>query len=161
MKRVQTLLGKIIEQELDLLAQLHSFENLLQSAGVISKDEVEGQKQASNGKNAGHSNSSKSTLNYNRRSIGDIFTPYSVTSIGDTANENYLKMNVNFDKIEATEKKLIHHQQTLQQNFESFQDSEIILKQKELYLEMDNLSIIFCLIYYKYSKKILWMLTTK
>ena len=46
-------------------------------------------------------------------------------------------MNVNFDKIEATEKKLIHHQQTLQQNFESFQDSEIILKQKELYLEMN------------------------
>ena len=137
LKRVQTLLGKIIEQELDLLAQLHSFKNLLQSAGVISKDEVEGQKQASNGENAGHSNSSKSTLNYNRRSIGDIFTPYSVTSIGDTANENYLKMNVNFDKIEATEKKLIHHQQTLQQNFESFQDSEIILKQKELYLEMN------------------------
>ena len=40
LKRVQTLLGKIIEQELDFLAQLNSFKDLLQSAGVISKDKA-------------------------------------------------------------------------------------------------------------------------
>ena len=38
LRRVQTLLRKIIEQELNFLNQLNSFKELLQSAGVISED---------------------------------------------------------------------------------------------------------------------------
>ena len=86
LKRVQTLLGKIIEQELDFLAQLNSFKDLLQSAGVISKDKVVEKIQVSNGESASQLSSNESIVTYNMRSIGDIFTPYSVTSIGDTAN---------------------------------------------------------------------------
>ena len=42
------------------------------------------------------------------RSLADIFTPYSVSSIGDTANQNYLKMNRNFKSVHVTEQKLAH-----------------------------------------------------
>ena len=54
---------------------------------------------------------------YQKRSITDIFTPYSVSSIGDTANRNFLAMNSNFQKIQATESKLAHQQQQLAKKF--------------------------------------------
>ena len=54
-----------------------------------------------------------------KRSIGDIFKPYSVTSIGDTANTNYKRMNTNFRTIHVAESKLAHAQSTLSDNFSS------------------------------------------
>ena len=51
------------------------------------------------------------------RSIADIFTPYSVTSIGDTASHNYAAMNRNFQSIGVTEQKLAHQQKILSTNF--------------------------------------------
>ena len=41
-----------------------------------------------------------------KRSISDIFTPYSVSSIGDTANKNYQLMNKNLQSVHTTEMKL-------------------------------------------------------
>jgi hypothetical protein len=52
-----------------------------------------------------------------KRSLADIFTPYSVTSIGDTANSNYKKMNKNFNSIHVTESKLAHAQIALFEKF--------------------------------------------
>ena len=70
------------------------------------------------------------------RDIADIFTPYSVQSIGDTAGENYKKMNANFNKIGVTEQKLSHQQRTLAEHFVSLTQSEKEMRRKELYLEL-------------------------
>ena len=58
-------------------------------------------------------------FNYTKRSITDIFTPYSVSSIGDTANRNFLAMNSNFQTIQAIKLKLAHQQKQLAKNFRS------------------------------------------
>ena len=55
----------------------------------------------------------------NKRNIADIFSPYSVQSIGDTAGENYAKLNLNFDQIHHTEERLSHQQTVLAQQFSS------------------------------------------
>ena len=51
----------------------------------------------------------------NKRDISDIFSPYSVQSIGDTAAQNYAKLNLNFDQIHHTEERLSHQQTVLAQ----------------------------------------------
>ena len=62
-------------------------------------------------------NNTKTVMSKVKRSIADIFTPYSVTSNGDTANANYRKMNSNFRTIHVSESKLAHAQSTLSDNF--------------------------------------------
>ena len=74
-----------------------------------------------------------------KRSIGDIFTPYSVTSIGDTANSNYKRMNNNFRTIHVSESKLAHAQSTLSDNFFTLQEHEVDLLRKEIFLELRTL----------------------
>ena len=64
-------------------------------------------------------------LNFAKRSIKDIFTPYSVTSIGDNTNKNFLAMNENFHAIQASELRLAHQQSQEKQ-----------LARKELYIEL-------------------------
>ena len=71
-----------------------------------------------------------------RRAITYIFTPYSVTSLGDTANDKYLKMNRNFKKIHFAESKLSLTQKSLFSQFLSLNKAEITVYQKELYLEL-------------------------
>ena len=72
----------------------------------------------------------------NKRNIADIFSPYSVQSIGDTAGENYKKLNLNFDQIHHTEERLSHQQTVLAQMFSSLNADEKQVKRKELYLEL-------------------------
>ena len=75
-------------------------------------------------------------FNHAKRSITDIFTPYSVTSIGDTANKNFLAMNENFHTIQASELRLAHQQSQLATNFHLMQKEERQLARKELYIEL-------------------------
>ena len=72
----------------------------------------------------------------NKRDIADIFSPYSVQSIGDTAAENYAKLNLNFDQIHHTEERLSHQQTVLAQTFKALNSDERQVKRKELYLEL-------------------------
>ena len=48
----------------------------------------------------------------------------------------YCSQNSNFNKIQATELKLIHQQQTLAQNFDTFETNELGIARKKLYLEL-------------------------
>ena len=70
------------------------------------------------------------------RGILDIFTPYSINSIRDTANSNYNKMNNNFNKVHMTEVKLQHQQAVIAQNFGLMEKNELDLARKEMFLEI-------------------------
>jgi hypothetical protein len=70
------------------------------------------------------------------RSLADIITPYSVSSIGDTANSNYLKMNRNFVSVHVTEQKLAHQQKILSTDFHSMNLNQKKVARKELFLEL-------------------------
>ena len=73
---------------------------------------------------------------YHKCSIGDIFTPYSVNSIGDTANSNFLKIIDNFQKIQKTELRLAHQQKLLATNLKTMAKGELQIARKELFLEL-------------------------
>ena len=70
------------------------------------------------------------------RGILDIFTPYSINSIGDTVNANYDKMNHNFEKVHVTELKLQHQQMIIANNIGQMNKNELNLVQKEMFLEI-------------------------
>ena len=72
----------------------------------------------------------------NVRSLADIFTPYSVSSIGDTANKNYLRMNRKFQNVHVTEQKLAHQQKMLSTDFRSMNINQKKVARKELFLEL-------------------------
>ena len=74
-------------------------------------------------------------LTFVKRSITDIFSPYSLTSIGDTANRNFLTMNHNFNEVQSNTLRLTHQQQMLAKNFNSMQNAEKSLARKELYIK--------------------------
>ena len=74
-----------------------------------------------------------------KRSILDIFTPYSLSHVGDTANENYKIMNRNFRDVHDTELKLSHQQTVLFTNFHDLTDDQLDIARKELYLELRSL----------------------
>ena len=107
------LFGQIIEQEIDFLTELTAFQSMLYKAKILTtttilpigttrpkRNEIIVQT-----KNSTVQSSAKtSNIKRLRRNIGDIFSPYSVTSIGDTANSNYKRMNNNFKTIHITEK---------------------------------------------------------
>ena len=52
-----------------------------------------------------------------KRSILDIFSPYSVSSLANTANVNYKLINRNFKQAHSAEKKLSHGQFVLAKQF--------------------------------------------
>ena len=127
-----TLFSQIIEQETSFLVELNSFQSMLQQAEIITTTQkpivnetqtlakrsvIRTDSSFSNKKSvffadmpsknpvsATNQNSDfHKVLSKMKRSLGDIFTPYSVTSIGDRANLNYKKMNKNFNSIHITE----------------------------------------------------------
>ena len=61
----------------------------------------------------------RAILNRTKRDIFDIFTPYSISNLGSTANQNYKLMNRNFKQIHITEEKLSHAQRTLHQQYDT------------------------------------------
>ena len=128
LNRVFTTLGQIIDQELAFLCQLTLFKDMLTNAEIFT-DVSQRLKRAAriSGSLQQPTNILEQGLpvpivnsvvfNYAKRSITDIFTPYSVSSIGDTANRNFLAMNSNFQTIQATELKLAHQQTQLAKKF--------------------------------------------
>ena len=121
LQRVFTTLGQIIDQESAFLRQLTLFKDMLTNAEIFTDVSQRIRRTAPiSGSLQQPTNILEQGLpvpivnsvvfNYAKRSITDIFTPYSVSSIGDTANRNFLEMNSNFQTIEATELKLAHLQ---------------------------------------------------
>ena len=121
-----TLFSQIIEQESSFLMELSTFQLMLQRADIISttikptqnntktiakrdvirtgtsfstKHAVFSTKLPLKNLISAQNSEFQQVLSKMKRSLGDIFTPYSVTSIGDTANMNYRKMNSNFNTI--------------------------------------------------------------
>ena len=145
--KVAVLFAQIIEQENSFLTELTSFQSMLYKAKILTttilpigstrpkRDEIIVQT-----KNLTVQSSAKmSNIKRLRRNIGDIFSPYSVTSIGDTANQNYKRMNQNFQTIHITEQKLSHAQKSLADNIDNLQSHEIGLLKKEIFLELRTL----------------------
>ena len=140
LSQIALLFSQIIEQENAFLLQLTSFQTMLQNAEIL-KSPLPIQQTVK--KHLAKRNVNRSFLfknssfladftsptlttarNYTftgmskvKRSNADISTPYSVTSIGDTANSNYKRMNTNFRTIHVSESKLAHAQSTLSDNF--------------------------------------------
>ena len=159
---IAILFSHIIEQENSFLLQLTSFQVMLQNAEIITSPSIP---KANNNQNLAKRNvvqpfSKKKSLFFAdlpsqspifarnktsdvmtkvKRSIGDIFKPYSVTSIGDTANLNYKRMNKNFNSIQVSESKLAHAQSALSDNFFNLQQNEVDLLRKEIFLELRTL----------------------
>jgi len=138
--QVSTILERIIAQELDFRKQLTTFQIMLQTADVlkspvklISNDTLQQQTIASESelKPTGHS--------LLKRSILDIFTPYSLNTVGDTANDNYRIMNRNFHDVHDTELKLSHQQTVLFESLDEMTTQQLEIAQKELYLELRSL----------------------
>ena len=162
LSQIALLFSQIIEQENAFLLQLQSFQSMLHSAEIL-KSPLPTQppvKQSLAKRDVSRSfslknssfladfmsptlttarNNTKTVMSKVKRSIADIFTPYSVTSIGDTANANYRKMNSNFRTIHVSESKLAHAQSTLSDNFFKLQEHEVDLLRKEIFLELRTL----------------------
>ena len=73
---------------MQFLQQLENFKTLLQSTEVLIED-------------LSHETATEQKLVVIRKPRGllDIFTPYSLNELADTANVNYGRMNKNFNKI--------------------------------------------------------------
>ena len=89
LNQVSTLLSQILAQELNFLNQLNTFQTMLQSADVFTTPTTLIPTESRPKRNIlikpkplarEHS--------VTKRSILDIFTPYSLSHVGDTANEN-------------------------------------------------------------------------
>ena len=101
---------QIVDQEINFLSQLKSFEAMLHTANVFTTEapvsipqSVRSIVKRNTFTNAEVVETRQARVWRSRirkvRSLADIFTPYSVSSIGDTANQNYLKMNRNFKSV--------------------------------------------------------------
>ena len=106
---------------MDFLEQLTSFRQLLQSAEVLKNETPKTKLNVLNPK----------INSLQKRGILDIFTPYSVNSIGDTGNRSYVLMNKNFNTIQTTELKLAHQQKLLADNFKTMHQAEIAVSHKK------------------------------
>ena len=125
--QVSTLLSQILAQELDFLRQLNTFQTMLQSADVFTTP-------ATLIPTPTDSRPKRDVLikprpswrehSLTKCSILDIFTPYSLSHVGDTANENYRTMNRNFRDVHDTELKLSHQQTVLFTNFHDLTDHQ-------------------------------------
>ena len=93
---------------MNFLDQLTSFENMLHTANVFTTETPKLKETKPKvikrhiSKNLEASKIPIWRQKSRKRSIGDIFSPYSVDSIGDTANKNYKLMNRNFQDVHTT-----------------------------------------------------------
>jgi hypothetical protein len=126
MSQVFRTFSQLIDQDKKFLSQLESFQTMLIQSKVFKNPSSTPPPQ----------NQIESVPLRFTRNIADIFTPYSVQSIGDTAGQNYKKMNKNFKVIQVTEQKLSHQQRSLAAHFVSLTTAEKDMQRKELYLEL-------------------------
>ena len=142
LQQIFTTLNQIIDQEVNFLEQLTSFENMLQTANVFTTNapKLNEKTPKINKRHISQNLEANYTQiwrqKFRKRSIGDIFSPYSVDSIGDTANKNYKLMNRNFQNVHTTEMKLAHQQKLLSQKFNEMTTAEKQVSRKELFLEL-------------------------
>ena len=143
MSQVFRTFSQLIDQDKKFLSQLESFQNMLIQSNVfknpsstpLPQKQIVKRSPKILGGHFFHLNNKSVPLRFTRN-IADIFTPYSVQSIGDTAGQNYKKMNTNFKVIQVTEQKLSHQQRTLAAHFVSLTTDEKEMHRKELYLEL-------------------------
>ena len=64
-----------------------------------------------------------------------------MSSIGDTANRNYLLTNRNFKTIHTTELILAHQQRVLAQYYKTIKVNDLKVARKELFLELRSFKI--------------------
>ena len=145
--RVFTTLGHVINQESAFLCQITLFKDMLTNADILLDVNQRLKRTAPISSPIQQPTTifeqsfsvkpvNSKLLTFAKRSITDIWTPYSVTSIGDTANKNFIAMNENFHAIQASELRLAHQQTQLAQNFHLMQTHEKQLARKELYIEL-------------------------
>ena len=136
--------NQLVDQDIKYLNQLKSLQNMLISAKVFQSTSTTTIKPLS-GITLRSTLPVEETLprvspNFTKtrfpRNIDDIFSPYSVTEIGNTAGQNYKKMNRNFAKIDVTEERLSHQQTILATKFQQLNKLERNLQRKEIYLEL-------------------------
>ena len=142
LNQVSTLLSQILAQELNFLTQLNTFQNMLQSTDVFTTPETLVLTPTNLRPKRDIPLKPKPITrkhSVTKRSILDIFTPYSLSHVGDTANENYKAMNRNFEDVHDTELKLSHQQTVLFTNFHDLTDEQRDTSRKELYLELQSL----------------------
>jgi hypothetical protein len=118
---VNDLFKDIIQKESQFLEQITAFQTMLETSEIITT-------QAPIEKNV--------IPSLSKRSILDVFSPYSVGNLADTANVNYKLINRNFKQAHSAEKKLSHRQFVLAQQFNQYSSAQKLTQQKELYLEM-------------------------
>ena len=143
MSQVYKLFSQLIDQDQKFLSQLQSFQTMLIQSKVFKNPSSTPPPENHIGKRSPiilgehllHLNNKSVKLRFTRN-IADIFTPYSVQSIGDTAGQNYKKMNKNFQVVQVVEQKLSHQQRTLAAHFVSLTTAEKNTQRKELYLEL-------------------------
>ena len=145
--RIYTTLQHLIAQEKAYLRQIIHFNDMLTKADILTPVIPRRKRTVSRSSTENHtiitfqrflsnSHENKRPLNLVKRSITDIFSPYSLTSIGDTANRNFLTMNHNFKEVQSNTLCLTHQQQMLAKNFNTMQNAEKSLARKELYIEL-------------------------
>ena len=154
MSQAYRTFSQLISQDQKFQNQLQSFVSMLINSRVFEPPSTLAPKRRRSVRTSQSVNSSDSIQNLvfprvhaynlntttgrirNKRNIADIFSPYSVQSIGDTAGQNYAKMNLNFDQIHHTEERLSHQQTVLAEMFSSLNVDQKRTKRKELYLEL-------------------------
>jgi hypothetical protein len=159
--QIATLFEQIISQEISFLDQLTSFTKMLQDAKIFTTTMPSDQPTESLKPKRSLSQFDKFVLgNYQesnnedmivppsriertKRNIFDIFTPYSINDLGNTASQNYKLVNRNFKEIHITEEKLSHAQSALHAQYDSLNRQEMTLFRKELYLELRTLKATF------------------
>jgi hypothetical protein len=118
---VNNLFQNIIQKESQFLDQIEAFQTMLKTSEIISTASPTEQ---------------VVIPSVEKRSILDIFSPYSVGNLADTANVNYKLINRNFKQAHSAEKKLSHRQFVLASQFNQYSGAQKITQQKEIYLEM-------------------------
>ena len=126
--RIYTTIQHLIEQENAYLRQITLFNDMLKSANIlaevnprlrrtVSKTSAEKQPKIIFEKSLPKHHENHTILTIVKRSITDIFSPYSLTSIGDTANKNFISMNHNFHEVQSNELRFAHQQNNYEKIF--------------------------------------------
>ena len=102
--RIYTTLQHLIAQEQSFLSQIINFNDMLTKADIfppvtpkrkrtVSRSSATSPTILTFPRFLSNSHENERPITLVKRSITDIFSPYSLTSIGDTANRNFLTMN--------------------------------------------------------------------
>ena len=109
-----SLQQEIIRKETAILNQLLEFQSMLSAAGIFQSPEKGAAKE--------------------KRSLFDIFSPYSLSETAQTSSINFERMNKNFKKVTTTEKRLSHDTKLLAAGLKTLSHNEKNLELSNLFL---------------------------